>query len=349
MQTSLDEGNKLLKDNFADLFPANIPDTKNLPTDVYHRFVLKDPDLVIARRQYDCPKKYGEVWTALLDKHLAAGRLQASDSPYASPAFLIPKSDPAAMPRWVNDYRALNTNTVPDMHPLPKIVDILANCANGVIWAKLDMCDSFYQTHVHPDNIKYTAVTTPFGLYEWTVMPQGCCNTPSTHQQRMYSALQPWIGSICHVYLDDIVIWSKSLEEHRCNVKTILDALRAAHLYCLDKKTHLFLTELDFLGHHISCRGIKADPKKLKRIIVWLRPKNTADMHAFLGLVRYVTSFLPKLAEHTAVLTPLTTKESELMFSAWSVDRQLAFNVIKQLVCNGECLTVIDRNALETN
>ncbi|OJT04974.1 Transposon Ty3-G Gag-Pol polyprotein [Trametes pubescens] len=349
MQSTLDDENDLMKTRFADLFPTSLPPVSKLPSDVYHRFILKDPNAVIAKRQYDCPKKYREVWKQLLEQHLVSGRLRPSDSPYASPSFLVPKSDPTAMPRWVNDYRALNSNTVPDMHPLPKIADILADCAKGIIWSKIDMTDSFYQTPVHPDDIKYTAVTTPFGLYEWTVMPQGCRNAPSTHQRRMYSALRPYIGSICHVYLDDIIIWSTSLEQHRKNVETILQALRDAKLFCSNKKTHLFLTELDFLGHHISARGVEADKKKIERILAWPRPKSTADVRSFLGLVRYVASFLPNLAEYSAVLTPLTTKEAELMFPAWSAEHQVAFESIKQLVCSRECLTVIDHDALETN
>ena len=100
------------------------------------------------------------------------------------------------------------------MHPLPRISDILADCAKGKIWGKLDMTNSFFQTRVHPDDVKYTAVTTPFGLFEWTVMPQGCRNAPSTHQRRMNNALRPYIGKICHVYLDDIIIWSQTLDEH---------------------------------------------------------------------------------------------------------------------------------------
>ena len=113
----------------------------------------------------------------------------------------------------MNDYRALNTNTVPDMHPLPKISDILADCGKGKIWDKLDMTNSFFQTCVHPNNTKYTAVTTPFRLYKWTIMPQGCYNVPLTHQRYMFSALRPLIGNICHVYLDDIIIWSQNLKE----------------------------------------------------------------------------------------------------------------------------------------
>ncbi|KAJ8482180.1 hypothetical protein ONZ51_g5512 [Trametes cubensis] len=349
LQQRLDDENSSMKARFADLFPDDIPHIDDLPTDVYHRFVLKDADMVIARRQYDCPKKYREVWKRLLQQHINAGRLRPSDSPYASPCFLIPKSDPTADPRWVNDYRYLNSNTVPDMHPLPKISDILADCAKGKIWAKIDMTNSFFQTRVHPDDVKYTAVTTPFGLYEWTVMPQGCSNAPSTHQRRMFAALRPYIGSICHVYLDDIVIWSQDISEHRRNVETILTALRAARLFCSDKKTHLFLTELDFLGHHISARGIEADPRKIDKIVDWPVPRCAADVRAFLGLVRYVANFLPRLAEYTAVLTPLTGKDAELVFPVWSTDHQTAFDSIKKLVCSRECLTVIDQDAFPTH
>ena len=106
----------------------------------------------------------------------------------------------------MNDYRALNDNTIPNRHPLPSINSILSDCAKGKIWGKLDMTNSFFQTRVHPDNVPYTAVTTPFGLYEWLVMPQGGRNAPATHQRRMFNALRPLIGIICHVYLDDIII-----------------------------------------------------------------------------------------------------------------------------------------------
>ncbi|PIL28861.1 hypothetical protein GSI_08907 [Ganoderma sinense ZZ0214-1] len=296
-------------------------------------FVLKDANMVIARRQYDCPKKWRDAWKTLLEQHLAA----------------VPKTDPAALPRWVNDYRVLNANTVPDMYPLPRISDILADCAKGSIWGKIDMTNAYFQTRVHPDDIKYTAVTTPFGLYEWTVMPQGCRNAPSTHQRRMYNALRPFLGKFCHVYLDDIVIWSQSLDEHRRNVETVLQALREASLFCSDKKTDLFLTELHFLGHIVSSAGIQADPSKVEKILNWPVPRNARAVRAFLGLVRYVASFLPNLADHTMLLTPLTTKEAEASFPEWTSAHQRAFDAIKQLVVSRECLTVIDHDDLERN
>jgi hypothetical protein len=160
--------------------------------------------------------------------------------------------DPTVLPRWVNDYRALNRATVPDNYPLPRIDDILADCAKGRIWGKIDMTNAFFQTHVHPDHVKYTATLTPFGLWEWVVMPMGLRNSPVTHQRRVTMALKDLIGKICHVYLDDIIIWSQGLAEHEHNISLVLEALKRSQLYCSQKKSSLFNTEINFLGHTIS-------------------------------------------------------------------------------------------------
>ena len=171
-----------LRREFLDCFPSDIPHTNRLPTDVYHRFRLKDPEKLVRCRSYSCPKKYKDAWRQLLEQHVQAGRIRESSSEYCSPAFLIPKADTSALPRWVNDYRQLNNNTVPNHYPLPRVQDILADCAKGSIWAKIDMTNAFFQTRIHPDDVKYTAVMTPLGLYEWLVMPMGCRNAPATHQ-----------------------------------------------------------------------------------------------------------------------------------------------------------------------
>lgn len=337
-----------MKTRYVDLFPDDIPHVNQLPTDVWHDINLKDANLTIVRRQYDCPKRYRDAWKTLLDQHINAGRLRASSSPYASPSFLVPKADPTALPRWVNDYRVLNDNTIPDVHPLPSIQEILSDCGRGKIWGKLDMTNSFFQTRVREEHIKYTAVTTPFGLYEWTVMPQGARNAPSTHQRRMFSALRQYIGSICHVYLDDIIIWSQSVEEHRRNVATILDALRKHSLFCSLKKTDLFCLDLNFLGHRISRAGIQPDGAKVEKIANWPTPKNASEVRSFLGLVRYVASFLPRLAELTTVLNSLTTKEAEKDF-VWTEKHDRAFDAVKALVLGHDCLTVIDHGNMGDN
>jgi hypothetical protein len=164
----------------------------------------------------------------------------------------------------VNNYRHLNRLTVPDNYPLPRIDDILADCGKGKIWGKIDMTNLFLQTLINPDHIKYTATLTPFGLWEWVVMPIGLRNSPATHQRRVMLALQELISQICHVYLDNIIIWSSSLAEHKVNVALVLEALKKAELYCSLKKSCLFATEIDFLGHHVSAKGIEASTEKVE-------------------------------------------------------------------------------------
>lgn len=337
-----------LKEEFKSIFEP-IPHASELPSEVLAEIKIKDASKMFATRAYKCPRRYRDSWAILLQKHLDAGRIQPSSSPCASPAFIIPKADPTALSRWVNDYRQLNTNTVIDSHPLPRVDDILSDCAKGKIWATIDMTDLFFQTRMHPDAVPYTAVSTPFGLYKWLVMPMGLRNAPSIHQRRVTAALRMFIGKICHIYLDDIVIWSQSVEEHKRNVHSILQALRDAKIYMNPKKTELFCFEIDFLGHHISARGIEADSKKTDCIEKWPIPKSATEVKRFLGLVHYIADFLPNLAEHTRILTPLTTKEAQKSFPTWTDEHQAAFVAIKGTVISRDCLTTIDHSRLDTH
>lgn len=184
------EADKELRVQFKEIFEP-IPHVETLPSDIQARIILKDASKTITARSYACPRRYRDAWRLLIQKHLDAGRIRPSSSPLASPAFVIPKTDPAVLPRWVNDYRQLNSNTVVDSHPLPRVDDILTDCAKGKLWAVMDMTDAFFQTKMHPDGIPLTAVTTPFGLYEWVVMPMGLRNSPSVQQRRLTAALRP--------------------------------------------------------------------------------------------------------------------------------------------------------------
>jgi hypothetical protein len=189
-----------LKEEFQDRFPVDIPHNDTLPSDVLFRVHLKDASKVIQQRSYDCPKKYRAAWKTLLDTHLASGRLRPSESEFSSPAFIIPKADPTVLPRWVNDFRLLNLNTIPDNHPLPRIDEILKDCAKGRFFGKIDMTNSFFQTRVHPDDMKYLAVHSPFGKYEWTVMPMGVRN-----------ATTPWGSRALHLLSSRYKLCNKPL------------------------------------------------------------------------------------------------------------------------------------------
>lgn len=127
---------------------------------------------MISSQSYKCPRKYMPAFSSLLQSYLNSGKLRLLNSPFASLAFIIPKKGPNVRPRWVNNYHQLNSNTVTNSHPLLHIDNVLADCAKGKVWATIDMTDRFFQIKMHPDDIPLMAVSTPFGLYKWTVMPR---------------------------------------------------------------------------------------------------------------------------------------------------------------------------------
>ncbi|GAA5826736.1 hypothetical protein JCM11251_002874 [Rhodosporidiobolus azoricus] len=199
--------------------------------------------------------------------------------PFASAAFIIPKKDPNANPRWVNDYRGLNGNTVKDRTPLPLPDVVLSDAALAKYWGKIDMANAFFQTPMAEEDIEKTAIKTPWGLFEWTVMPQGLCNALATHQARVNEALRHLIGVCCQAFVDDVIIYSMTLEAHEQNCRAVLKALQDAGLYC----------------HVISCEGIEADPSKIETIKNWAKPSTvTQEDGAFEAINRIVTS-LPVL------------------------------------------------------
>jgi hypothetical protein len=155
-----------MKCKFNDQFPTNIPHMQDLPTNVYHYIEVKPGVAISMAHVYSCPHKYCDGWKTLINQHYAVGRIRPSSSQYTSPSFIIPKADKAVLPRWVNDYHNLNHTTIPNNYPLPCIDNIPADCMKGKIWGKIDMTNSFFQTLVHSNHVKYTATLTPFGLWE---------------------------------------------------------------------------------------------------------------------------------------------------------------------------------------
>ncbi|GAA5982141.1 hypothetical protein JCM11641_000600 [Rhodosporidiobolus odoratus] len=340
-----EELKKELMEEFRDRFPDGLPRVSEADkSDVRHRIRLKDPQKVHNLRGYPSPARWNERWKRLLDKHVDAGRLRLSSSPFASPSFVQPKKDPMADPRWLNDYRHLNSNTVPDCTPLPIPDEILSTSASKSLWGKIDMSDAFFQTLMTEEDIEKTAIKTPWGLYEWVVMPQGLCNAPATHQRRINEALGSLNGTICFAFVDDIIIFSDSIDEHRANCRLVLDALRSAGLYCSPKKTDLATIDTEFLGHRISRAGIGADPNKVKRIAEWTTPRTAKEVRGFLGLVQYLRKFIKALAGYTVVLTPLTRKGMGNIEALWGEKEERAFQGIKNTVTSLPVLRPVDHS-----
>ena len=193
------------------------------------------------------------------------------------------------------------------------------------------------------------AISTPFSLYEWLVMPMGLCNAPSIHQQCITYALHGLLGCICHIYLDDIIIWSTDMQTQITYTHEVFNTLHHARLFINPKKTSLLQTEVDFLGHHISVKDIEADTEKVNKILSWPCPKSATETRSFLGFVRYVSSFLPNLAQRSTALSDLITKAADKQFPVWTDNHQHAFNSIKQLLVRWDCLTTIDFTLMPEN
>ncbi len=185
------------------------------------------------------------------------------------------------------DYGLLNNNTVKDKFSIPRI-DKLITCFGGAsVFSKLDLMSGYFQVRIAEDDIEKTAFSTDYGHFEWVVMPFGLTNAPSTFQRMMNRILAPYLNQFVQVYLDDIIIYSKTVEEHYSHIRKILELLRRNKLIAKKKKCSFYFKTLGFLGHLISSRGIQTDPAKIDKIKSWPIPKNAKDAQSFLGLADY--------------------------------------------------------------
>ena len=212
---------QLIKE-FHDVFTNKLPSQPPPPNAPQHRIELIDEKKTINGRMYRVATRYWKKMNDFLQGHLQAKRIRPSSSHIASGTWMIPKKDPLATPRVVHDYRDLNANTVKDHTPLPRQDEILELMAKAMIRGKIDLINAYYQIPMRECDIYKTAFKTPFGMFEWNVMPQGLCNAPVTFQRYMNWVLRKYVGRICAVYIDDISIWSNSIEEHIQNVHLIL-------------------------------------------------------------------------------------------------------------------------------
>lgn len=314
---------------------------------VRHKIVLTDPSAVINERQYGYPQKYLAAWRKLLDQHLAAGRIRKSCSQYASPSMIVPKKDCADLPRWVCDFRTLNKFTVKERSPLPNVDEAVRLVGTVKVYSKVDMTNSFFQTRMREADIPLTAVKTPWGLYEWVVMPMGLTNSPATHQSRMEEVLGDLVNVTCVVYIDDIVIFSNSVEEHEKHLREVMDRLRSERLYCSSKKTQFFRREIEFLGHKISAEGTRPVEDKVKAVRDWKTPRSPKTVRQFLGTVGWMKKFIDGLEKHLSSLTPLTSVKMDAKSFAWGEKEEVAFQNIKRLITTLPCLKNLDYDSDE--
>lgn len=221
--------------------------------------------------------------------------IRPSYSPWSSPVWVVPKKlDASGKTKWrvVIDYRKLNDKTIGDKYPIPNITDILDKLGNCSYFTTLDLASGFHQLQMEEDSVAKTAFNTEHGHYEFLRMPFGLKNAPPTFQRVMDDILRGLVNKVCLVYLDDIITFSSSLQEHLINCKLVFDRLRKFNFKIQLDKSEFLRKEVGYLGHLITPGGVKPNPEKIKTIQRFKIPTTTKEIKGFLGLLGYYRKFI---------------------------------------------------------
>ena len=214
-----------------------------------------------------------------------------------------------------------------DACTLPRIADTLDSMCGARYFSTLDLASGYWQVELHPQDREKSAFATCYGLYEFRVMPFGLCNAPATFQQLMENLLNGLQWRTCLVYLDDIIVYSKTFDEHLDRLREVFDLLGEAGLKLKPKKCQLFRHSVPYLGHVISAEGVKTDPEKTKTVAEWPMPVNVKQLRSFLGLASYYRRFIQGFAETAAPLYRLTENEADF---TWTDQCNTAFRELKR-------------------
>lgn len=272
---------------------------------IKHRIKTTD-DLPCYTKSYRYPFCHKEEVQKQISGMLEQGIIRPSTSPWVSPIWIVPKKvDASGQRKWrlVIDYRKLNLKTIDDRYPIPNITEILDKLGRCQYFTTLDLASGFHQIEVHPEDIPKTAFSVDHGLYEFVRMPFGLKNAPATFQRVMDHVLRDLIGKCCLVYMDDIIIFSSSLQEHLVNLSKVLQALEKVNLKVQLDKSEFLKKEVAFLGHIVTDEGVRPNPEKIDVIKKWPIPKNQKELKGFLGLLGYYRRFIRDFAKITKPLT----------------------------------------------
>jgi predicted aspartyl protease len=270
---------------------------------------------------------------------LESGAIRPSTSPFGAPVLFVVKKDGSL--RMCVDYRRLNNVTVKNKYPLPRIDDLLDRLNGAQYFTALDLKSGYHQLVLPESDIPKTAFNTPFGHYEWTVLIEGLSNAVATFQSTMNHVLTPVLGKCALVYLDDVIIFSKSLTQHEKDVREVLDILRKEKLFANRKKCELFAEQLHYLGHIVSKQGIAVDASKTKVVQEWPEPQNVKELQSFLGLTNYFRKFVYRYSHIARPLTLLTGKGKWKPFG--DAEKQ-AFQALKDALVSPPVLAIPDFN-----
>lgn len=301
-------------------------------TTVKHRVQTGDAHPIKQRHRRIPPHVFQEV-KRHVQELVAQGVLKESCSPWASPAVIVLKKDGSV--RFCCDYRKLNSVTHRDAYPLPRVEESLDALGQACLFSSLDLTSGYFQVAVEEEDQEKTAVTTPFGLFQWTRMPFGLCNAPATFQRLMESVLGDLAFDVLLVYLDDILVFSKDFHSHLEKLDLVFRRLRDHGLKLNPKKCFLLRPEVKFLGHVVSAAGIQVDMEKVSVLLNWPIPSSIREVRQVVGFMSYYRRFVPNFAQVARPLHALMgqakrgDRRAQQQSISWSEECQMAFDKLK--------------------
>ena len=315
-----------------DLFADDMSDLKQCNYSPFR--ILTDKVKPIYRPPFRKPQKEISELERHVKELLSQGMIRPSRSPWSFPAFLVPKGSDT---RMVIDYRELNKITKSHPFPIPRIVDIFDKMVNSKYFSVVDLKSGFNQVLMHQNSVEKTAFATPFGHYEWLVLPFGLKNAPSEFCRMMNNVLGDLENVL--VYLDDICVHTDTVEKHFIVLTKVFSRLREINLKINIKKVTFFATSIKILGHVIEYNKISLDKEKLIKIKERSEPVNVKDLQTFLGICNFYRRFIKNFADITKPLTDLLKKDKEF---EWNDTCKKSFEELKKLLCSHPILRLPD-------
>ncbi|GBG62830.1 hypothetical protein CBR_g32412 [Chara braunii] len=324
---------KLLEE-FKDLTE---PPTGTVPRPIQHRIEIEPVSRTPKGAVYRMSPRELEELRKQLDELMEKGWIRPSSSPFGAPVLFVPKKEGEL--RMCIDYRGLNAITVKNAEPLPRIDDLLDRVQGAKYFSKIDLKSGYHQIEVHPDDQYKIAFRTTYGHYEFIVMLFGLTNAPATFQRCMNDLFRPWLDRFVVVYLDDILVFSRTLEEHQGNLRQVLEKLREANFKINAKKCDWAKTQVLYLGHVLDGDGVKPEDSKITTIRDWPTPRTLTELRSFLGLANYYRKFVRNFSTIAAPLRRLLRKET---IWKWDKDCMSAMKKLKQALIEYPVLKVAD-------
>nr|CAE02083.2 OSJNBa0074B10.11 [Oryza sativa Japonica Group] len=273
-----------------------------------------------------------------VDEQLQKGYIRPSTSPWGAPVIFVEKKDKTK--RMCVDYRAFNEVTIKNKYPLPRIDDLFDQLKGAKVFSKIDLRSGYHQLRIREEDIPKTAFTTRYGLYECTVMSFGLTNAPAFFMNLMNKVFMEFLDKFVVVFIDDILIYSKSKEEHDQHLRLVLEKLKEHQLYAKISKCDFWLTEVKFLGRVITSQGVAVDPSNVESVTKWTPPKTVSQIQSFLGLAGYYRRFIENFSRIARPMTQLLKKDEKFK---WTAECDKSFEELKKILVSAPVLILPDQ------